>query len=297
MCIKPYLSHPQVELVAYLGDMFGNTTRIDYGTGHELNFAVLFLTLQKLGLLTSARADLRAVVARAFPAYIRTMRRLQTEYMLEPAGSHGVWGLDDYHCLLFVWGAAQLSNQHALTPSMIHTPALKEHVSRYLYFEAIDFIKRIKSCAPFAETSPMLNDISALHDWGKICSGLMRLLQGEVLNKYPVIQHLLFGSLLQCTWGGTDTSTGTSTDTTPVTAPTPSAAPRTAPCTSTPAPWATAPHRSSTAHNTTTAPHTAIHSASTIAPWLTKPPAAHGTSTAAPWGNSTAHSTAPQTTP
>ena len=62
------------------------------------------------------------------------------------------------------------------------------------------FIKQIKSSAPFAETSPMLNDISVLHYWAKICSGLMRLFQGEVLGKFPVIQHLLFGSILHCSW-------------------------------------------------------------------------------------------------
>jgi hypothetical protein len=31
----------------------------------------------------------QAVVLRVFVAYLRVMRRLQTEYMLEPAGSHG----------------------------------------------------------------------------------------------------------------------------------------------------------------------------------------------------------------
>jgi hypothetical protein len=197
------------ELKPYVAEMFGNPTRIDYGTGHELNFAVCFLVLTKMGALADTKEALAVVVTKAFPSYIRTMRRLQTEYMLEPAGSHGVWGLDDYHCLLFLWGAAQLSGQKDLRPADIHNPeVLREHAAEYTYLEGIEFIKRIKASAPFAETSPMLNDISGLHDWAKICSGLMRLFQAEVLQKFPVIQHLLFGKVLQCTWTSTGGGSG-----------------------------------------------------------------------------------------
>mmetsp|Transcript_31778 Transcript_31778/g.53602 ORF Transcript_31778/g.53602 Transcript_31778/m.53602 type:complete len:325 (-) Transcript_31778:2315-3289(-) len=197
--LPPGMEGAEIELVAYLGEMFGNPLRIDYGTGHELNFAVFFMLLVKLKLVNPP--DIRAVITKGFVSYIRTMRRLQMDYMLEPAGSHGVWGLDDYHCLVFLWGSAQLSKQKEISPSGVHDDSLlREYEAEYIYMEGISFIRKIKVGAPFSETSPMLNDISALHDWAKICSGLMRLFQGEVLNKFPVIQHLLFGNLLPCTW-------------------------------------------------------------------------------------------------
>lgn len=86
--------------------------------------------------------------------------------MLEPAGSHGVWGLDDYHFLPFLFGASELVNNSTIeSPGDIHRDDIvKEHEKEYMYLHCIDFIK-LQKRGNFFEHSPILNDISGASSW------------------------------------------------------------------------------------------------------------------------------------
>ena len=196
------------ELCVYLESAFGHPIRLDYGTGHECSFQVFLFALCKIGCFGSTSDTpptaerLKAVTLSIWSAYLPVTRTIQTDYMLEPAGSHGVWGLDDYHCLPFYFGACQLeADGEDSTPESIHNTAqLEREKDRFLYYGCISFIKSLKKGVPFFESSPMLNDISNLPNWKKVATGLLRLFEGEVLNKRQVVQHFVFGKIFTADW-------------------------------------------------------------------------------------------------
>ena len=142
--------------------------------------------------------------------YLEVVRRLILTYNLEPAGSHGVWGLDDHSFLPYIFGSAQLtrpiagaepmplegSAPGAPRPSDVAKPASVElYRASNMYFSAIGFIHDVKT-GPFWEHSPILFDISGIKDgWGKINKGMIKMFNAEVLSKFPVVQHFPFGSL------------------------------------------------------------------------------------------------------
>ena len=164
--LPPPMRGAAAELSPYLLDAFGNGTRIDYGTGHETNFLAFLFCLARLGLLEAS--DRRAAVLAVFSEYIRLVRRVQTTYWLEPAGSAGVWGLDDYQFLTFLFGAAQLVDHPILQPASIHKDALlAEFGGEFMYLDSVRFVKSVKK-GNLSETSPMLNDISGVPSWSKV---------------------------------------------------------------------------------------------------------------------------------
>lgn len=116
-------------------------------------------------------------------SYLKLIRSLILTYNLEPAGSHGVWGLDDHSFVPYIFGSAQLSpalfasraipmegsapdapKPGAVTDKMV----VEEWRGKNMYFGAIGFIYDVKK-GSFWEHSPMLFDISGVQaGWAKI---------------------------------------------------------------------------------------------------------------------------------
>ncbi|KAF1936390.1 PTPA-domain-containing protein [Clathrospora elynae] len=204
------------ELEAYLIGSFGSSQRLDYGTGHELSFLAFLGCLWKLGAFTASQDgdQERGIVLGVIEPYFVLIRRLILTYTLEPAGSHGVWGLDDHSFLPYVFGSAQFSPA-IITPADVaaegslpdaphpadvaKTTAVERERSRNMYFSAVGFIYDVKK-GPFWEHSNILYDISGVKaGWAKINKGMIKMYNAEVLSKFPVVQHFPFGSLFSFT--------------------------------------------------------------------------------------------------
>ncbi|TNY18244.1 hypothetical protein DMC30DRAFT_427546, partial [Rhodotorula diobovata] len=187
---------------------FGSAPRLDYGTGHELSFVAFLVCLLRARVFREE--DERALVVRVFAEYIETVREVQRVFRLEPAGSKGVWGLDDHQHLVYLFGAAQLvgaspSGAHTRVPtghptlrpsSILSSPSsLAAHARSYLLLSSILHIHTLKR-GPFHEHSPLLHQIATtVPSFPKVAKGLWEMYRAEVLAKVPVVQHCRFGDV------------------------------------------------------------------------------------------------------
>lgn len=81
--------------------------------------------------------------------------------------------------------------------SVVDKTTVASYKDSNMYFSAIHFINEVKT-GPFWEHSQQLYSISGItQGWGKINKGLLKMYDGEVLAKFPVVQHFPFGSLFK----------------------------------------------------------------------------------------------------
>ena len=185
------------EMEVYFWNSFGDKTRMDYGSGHELNYMCWLLCLYLTGYFNGNHSHFKLL----FTRYLKLMRLIQIRFRLEPAGSHGVWvfiinkGLDDYQFLPFYFGSAELIDSKIPPASVIDMQTVNRNSEKFMYFGGIKFIMENKSGA-FFENSPVLYDISGVPTWSKINSGLLKMYEAEVVGKFVVAQHIYFGSLI-----------------------------------------------------------------------------------------------------
>ncbi|KAF7593951.1 Serine/threonine-protein phosphatase 2A activator 1 [Aspergillus hancockii] len=221
-CLSPEILHArssdpdgataESELMEYFMGSWGSRERMDYGTGHELNFLTFLAAIWKLNGFPQNvyGVEERAIVLGVIEPYLELMRAVIKKYKLEPAGSHGVWGLDDHFFIPYIFGSAQLgpaisdsdpvpetgSLPHAEDPDGVAKVNIVTKERRVnMYYSAVGFIYDVKR-GPFWEHSQMLYNISGVRaGWAKINKGMIKMYNAEVLSKFPVVQHFRFGSL------------------------------------------------------------------------------------------------------
>lgn len=211
------------ELQTYFTESFGNKTRIDYGTGHELYFIIFTMGLANLvgkTIDTSIEGDNRSTTQlKLEPStpellkqfvnqygwdvhslfahkYLRLCRKVQSKFRLEPAGSRGVYNMDDFQFLPFLFGTAQLIGTKYIPVQDFYLPEQVDMFKNdFILMEAVDFILNNKR-GPFNEHSYTLWCFTNLGSWENIYRRIKIKFAEDILGPFPIIQHFLFGKYI-----------------------------------------------------------------------------------------------------
>lgn len=200
----------QEEMIAYLVESFGNRMRIDYGTGHELNFLIFTMGLSLLKDSTTGYSEIAScvnvdtlksfvdmhgwdVLSLFLHKYLRLCRKVQKKFRLEPAGSRGVYNMDDFQFLPFLFGCAQLiAIRYIPSSNFYEFDQVDMFKNDFIFFEAVDFILESKK-GPFNEHSYTLWNLSSMGSWDNIYRRIRSKYIDDVLGPFPIVQHLVFG--------------------------------------------------------------------------------------------------------
>ncbi|KAM0680062.1 Serine/threonine-protein phosphatase 2A activator 2 [Glugoides intestinalis] len=152
----------------HLRNSFGNRIRMDFGTGHELNFLCYLYSLFR-----ENRISLNQVAA-VLNDYFRLVRFYIHKFNIEAAGSKGCWSIDDYLFLPYLFGSSEMFHQ-ILPVDLVETGIFNEACKN--------------------NNSPMLKSICKL-SWPSINHGMFRMYEQNVLGMHVVTQHFIYTDIL-----------------------------------------------------------------------------------------------------
>ncbi|KAG0438965.1 Serine/threonine-protein phosphatase 2A activator [Dictyocoela muelleri] len=181
----------------YLNVSFGNPSRIDYGTGHELSFLCFIFCMREMGKIKNNEV---------FPAlceYFDVIRFIISKFNLEPAGSHGPWGLDDYQILPFLFGSSEIVRDREKFSQYDDKKLFEELLNgslgdNYEYGRTLKFVESQKckfNDSSFEKHSPFIWELQK-QPWNHINNGLFKLFVDDVLEKPVVTQHFIYTEYL-----------------------------------------------------------------------------------------------------
>ncbi|XP_017110250.2 serine/threonine-protein phosphatase 2A activator [Drosophila bipectinata] len=183
------------ELGFYLSASFGNSTKIEYGPSHELNFLFFVCSLFQAHIL-SKQEDLAASGLVLFDRYLKLVRRLQVTYSMAPPPNHGPYSLDKFQFLPFVWGAAQLCYDAPFSPrKMLDEDIVALHKGSYLLIDCVAHIM-MTNIGSFACHSSQLWCLASLSQWTDIYRGLVFRYTEDIVVDFELIQPMRFGTLM-----------------------------------------------------------------------------------------------------
>ncbi|KCZ81557.1 hypothetical protein H312_01010 [Anncaliia algerae PRA339] len=168
----------------YFKESFGNSSRLDYGTGHELNF-LCFLKC----LVDDKKVKLNEVFL-TIREYFRIVRYFIAKFNVEPAGSKGIWGLDDYQLLPFLLGSAELRGTNVTFDELIGN-------NEYCFGEALNYVIEVKG-KEISAHSPLLYSYKE-HNWDKVNNLIFKLYDESIFKNNVVNQHFIYSEHLKDT--------------------------------------------------------------------------------------------------
>ncbi|RVD90912.1 phosphotyrosyl phosphatase activator [Tubulinosema ratisbonensis] len=161
----------------YFKSSFGNESRLDYGTGHEMNF-LCFLKC----LVDQNDMKLNEVFY-TLKEYFRIIRFFIKKFDVEPAGSKGTWGLDDYQLLPFILGSGELlGNSISFTELMDN--------KEYCFGEALSYVIEVKG-RDLSVYSPLLYSYKD-YEWDKVNLELLKMYDESIFRSKVVNQHFIY---------------------------------------------------------------------------------------------------------